>query len=111
MSLLASCSALSHPGTVIRDKGILYRSSMMEASAYRPVVMTPVECTPRYLDVRGQVLSRRRKDRPSLKIRIQKSWTSGVDLSRKGPVVLPLSARISVFRSGDWVEKKVRGFV
>ena len=96
---------------MIRDKGVLYRSSMMEAASYRPVVMTPKECTPRYLDVRGVVPPTRRKGPPALKIRIQKNWTSGVDLSRKGPVVLPLAARISEFRDGDWVEKKVRGFV
>ncbi len=111
LGFLASCSALSHPETVIRDKGSLYRSSMMEASAYRPVVLTPVECTPRYFDIRGEVLSGRPDGRPSLKLRIRKSWASGVDLSRKGPVVLPLSARISKLQSGTWVEKKVRGFV
>ena len=108
---LASCSTLSQPGSVVSDRGILYRSSMMAASSYHPLVMTPVECTPRYLDVRGEVPSDQKKGRPALKVRINKSWASGMDLSRKGPVVLPLSARISEFKGGDWVEKKVRGFV
>jgi len=111
LSFLAGCSSLSHPETIIKDPAVLYRSSMMAASAYRPLVLTPVECTPRYLDIRGEMPGGRRKGSGPLRIRIQKNWANGMNLSRTGPVVLPLGARISELRNGAWVDRRVRGFV
>lgn len=83
----------------------------MAASAFRPLVLTPVECTSRYLDVRGERIGGRRKGGGSLRIRIQKNWANGKNLSATGPVVLPLGARISEFKNGSWVDHQVRGFV
>ncbi len=83
---------------------------MMEAAVYRHLVLTPVECTRRYLNVQGAVTGRGRKAGPALRVRIEKNWPPGFDNSRK-TAVLPLSAIIEIRREGHWSRRTVRGFV
>ena len=108
--LLASCSSLSPTLPSVSEPGSLYRTSMMDAAVYRHLQVSPIECTTRYLNVRAVAVGQGKKSRPSLRLRIEKNWPPGFDLSRKS-AVLPLSAIIETRRNGHWSRRTVRGFV
>ena len=108
--LLSSCASLSRTMPAVSDPGSLYRTSMMEAAVYPHLLVSPIECTTRYLNVRAVAMGRGRKSAPVLRIRIEKNWPPGFDLSRKS-AVLPLSAIIETRRNNHWSRRTVRGFV
>ncbi len=108
--LLSSCASLSRTMPAVSDPGSLYRTSMMDAAVYPHLLVSPIECTTRYLNVRAVAMGRGRKAAPVLRIRIEKIWPPGFDLSRKS-AVLPLSAIIETRRNNHWSRRTVRGFV
>jgi len=107
---LSSCSSLEQNIPFATETGTLYRTSMMDASSYRALKVIPLECTKRYLSVRGEEAGPRQGKGPELRIRIEKNWPPDFNLDRKRAVI-PMNATIEKKEDGAWSSRKVRGFV
>ena len=108
--LLTSCAALSQSVPAVSESGTLYRTSMMDAAVYTRFRVSPIECTRRYLNVQGVVDGKKADVGPIVRVRIEKNWGPGFDLSRKR-AVLPISAVIEKREKGHWSRRTVKGFV
>ena len=107
---LTSCVSIDQNAPTVRERGTLYRSSMMDAAVYQNVDVVPLECTRRYLNVQGVVYGNGEDQPATLRLRIEKNWGPGFDLSRQR-VVIPLSGQVDKRSGRHWKTKKVRGFV
>ncbi|MCL4485482.1 MAG: hypothetical protein M1537_03935 [Nitrospirae bacterium] len=107
---LSSCASFSKSIPTVSEPGTLYRTSMMDAAVYSRLLVSSIECTPRYLNVRGVVEGQKPNSGQILRVRIEKNWGPGFDLSRKR-AVLPLSAVIEIRKDDHWSRRTVHGFV
>ncbi len=107
---LSACASVEVNAPVLKETGTLYRTSMMDAAAYRGITILPTRCTRQSLKIKVDVPGKGPNGRPVLRVRIEKNWSPGFDVSRRG-VVLPMSAIVEKRQNDEWSSRKVTGFV
>lgn len=107
---LPSCATIDQPVHFFHEKGTLYRTSMMDAHAYRNMSFIPLQCNKRYMSILGEDRDPSSRNPWNMRIRIEKNWSPGFDNTRHR-AVLPMKVTVEKRENGEKSKRTLRGFV